>query len=68
MTYTCREHVNEYKDADLLTVARRLMELLDTQEVTDNDIKFNPTTIGSCRTLHVMELRDLLPRLRELTK
>lgn len=68
MTYTCKEHVNEYLDADLSTVAKRLVKLLDTVEVSDNDREFHPTTISSYRTLHVMELNDLLPRLRELVK
>ncbi len=66
MTYTIREHVNEYTDADLAKCVKRFISLLDVKEESDSGRVFNPTTISSCRTLHLMELNDILSRMREL--
>lgn len=67
MTYTVRQHVNEYKEAPLETCVQRFIQLLDTREVSDNDREFSPTYISSCRVLHQMELGDIISRMRELT-
>jgi uncharacterized coiled-coil DUF342 family protein len=49
-------------------LVRRLFEILDTVEVSDNETEFRPTVIRSCRIMHTQELNELLPKLKEAAK
>lgn len=48
---------------------RRFFEILDTKEISSNDVEFSPTrlevTIGSCRTLHCAKLERLLSAMKK---
>lgn len=49
----------------LASKVRRLFEILDETEESESGHMFHPTTIGSCRTMRVVELEELLPALRK---
>jgi hypothetical protein len=46
----------------------RLFELFDCKEESESSRVFHPTTIGSCRTMHVVELDRLLPEIKRLAQ
>jgi len=43
-----------------------LFQLLNTTEESDSGRRFNPTTINSCRTAHVMRLNEILPEIQTI--
>lgn len=55
----------ERKREEIAALVRRLFELLETVEVSDSEREFHPTTISSCRVMHIIELEKLLPKLKE---
>lgn len=51
---------------NVLDCVRLFFEILDGYEVSDNDVAFRPTTIGSCRVWDAHRLSLILPKMREM--
>ena len=52
-------------DDRLYVLVGELFKLLNTVESSEGGREFHPTTINSCRTLHVMRLDTLLPEIEK---
>jgi hypothetical protein len=66
-TKTQREIWDEWAPPDnVLDAVRLLFEILDGYEISDNDVAFRPTYIGSCRVWDTHRLNRLLPKIREM--
>lgn len=53
---------------NLEDAVKRLFEILETKEVSDNDREFHPVTISSVRVHKTAELESLLPQMKKLSK
>jgi hypothetical protein len=63
------KHLEVWKDEiDLKKCVRRLFEILDVKEVSNNDREFSPVYISSCRVKTSHELGFLLTKMRELSE
>lgn len=47
---------------------KRLFEILETKEISDQDREFHPVTISSVRVHKTAELESLLPQMKKLAK
>ncbi len=52
----------------LKPLVKELFKLLDSVEETDNGTTFRPTTINTCRVMHTIKLKEILPKIRKLIK
>lgn len=53
---------------DLESLVKELFVLLDTKEESDSGRIFKPTYITSCRVMHSIKLKEILPKIRKLLK
>jgi len=52
----------------LVYLVKELFKMLDAKEESDNGRVFRPTNIETCRVLHSVKLKEILPKIRELVK
>ena len=52
----------------ILPLIKELFSMLDTEEESNEESKFRPTTINTCRVLHTIKLKEILPKIRRLIK
>jgi hypothetical protein len=71
-TSTVTSPMSQHKDLkayeELKELTRELFVMLDWEEESNNQKLFHPTSISSCRTMHVIKLGEILPRMKELSK
>jgi len=60
------EVIGQTPSNDLINYIDRLMKIFDSVEESDSGREFHPTTISSCRTQHLIELQEILPKIREI--
>lgn len=54
-------------EPELKLLTKRLFEILETKEESDNGKEFSPVFISCCRALLGEELNKILPRMKELS-
>lgn len=54
--------------SELKELVKELFDMLDTEEESDSGRKYRPTTISTCRVMHSIKLKEILPKIRELIK
>ena len=60
--------ISEMENAILKQEVKRFFEnYLDTWEVSDNDVEFNPITIGCCRCMKMEGLNNTINNMRILS-
>jgi hypothetical protein len=54
-------------DKELKTLVKRLFEILDQKEESDSGREFSPVFISCCRVTLGEELKQILPKMKELS-
>ena len=62
------KYEKELSEKDLKSCVREFFKYLDAVETSDSGKEFHPTYISSCRTMTMIRLGQLLPRMKELAK
>jgi len=61
------KHLERWQfEEDLYKCVQRLLEILETKELSNNGREFHPVYISSCRVMSTHELSFLLSRMKEL--
>jgi len=55
-------------EESLIYLVKELFKMLDTVEESDNGRVFRPTNIETCRVLHSVKLKEILPKIRKIIK
>ena len=47
-------------------LVRELLSILESKEESDEGRVFHPTTISSCRTSHIIQLKQIIEELKQI--